>query len=134
MACLNIKAMKKAVQETVADRQKARNEIAFAYHRQAQDTMWINKQEMTDQMKVWRKQKKEGVLHLNPFNNQTKVIGGKTWYVFVVQLGPDPEHIKSIGPDPLGFGFDDGMFIVDGMIYAFKDEKNRDMTYEYIMR
>jgi hypothetical protein len=26
------------------------------------------------------------------------------------------------------------MFLVDGMIYAFKDVRNRDMTYEYIMR
>jgi len=34
----------------------------------------------------------------------------------------------------MGLGFDEGMFIVDGLIYAFKDEANRDMTYNYIMR
>jgi hypothetical protein len=128
------KDMREAVQDTIAGRQKSRGEIAFAYHRQAKDTMWINKDEMTEQMKIWRKQKKAGDLHLNPKNNRTKVIGGKTWYIFVVQEGPDPEHIKPIGIDPIGFGFDEGMFLVDGMIYAFKDVRNRDMTYEYIMR
>jgi hypothetical protein len=130
----SIKAIRKSLQDTIADRQKSRNEIAFAYHRKANDTMWMNKTEMIEQMKLWRKQKKKGILHLNPYNNQTKVISGKTWYIFVVQQGADPDNLKPIGPDPMGLGFDEGMFIVDGLIYAFKDEANRDMTYNYIMR
>ena len=33
----------------------------------------------------------------------------------------------------MGLSFDDGAFMVSGMIYAFRKRENRDMSYKYIM-
>jgi hypothetical protein len=126
--------MRSHLKGLVADRQKERGEIVCYYHRKGKFTCWSNKPEMVEQMKIWRKQKKQGALHLNPKNNRTKVISGETFYILVIQQGSSPETIEPIGIDPFGFGFDEGAYLVDGMIYAFKHEANRDAVFAYVMK
>jgi len=133
MQIVQIKEMKKALKWVLEDRQKkGRKELFFCYHRGVQDFMWGNKDEATEQMKIWRQQKKKGILHMNPYNNQTKLINGQEWHILVVQQGATPETIESIGIDRCGLGFDD-TFLVDGFIYCFKQKENRDMIYKYVM-
>ena len=126
--------MRGALKHMVTDRQKERGELFCFFHRKCNKLMWGNKPELVDQMKQWRKQKKQGILHLNPKNNRTKVINGVTFYILVIQQGSSPETIDPIGIDPFGGGFDDGMYLVDGMIYAFKHEANRDAVFGYVMK
>ena len=124
--------MKSLLAETVNDRQKFRDETFFFWHRQLKLVMWGNNKELTEQMICWRKQRKEGVIKIQPCNNRTKTIQGKTWYILVAQQLKDGE-IENTGIDPLGFGFDEGAYIVTGLIYIFKHEANRDATYKYVM-
>ena len=124
--------MKSLLAETVNDRQKFRDETFFFLHRQLKLVMWGNNKELTEQMICWRKQRKEGVIKIQPCNNRTKTIQGKTWYILVAQQLKDGE-IENTGIDPLGFGFDEGAYIVTGLIYIFKHEANRDATYKYVM-
>jgi len=135
MTFFNAKDMRSHLKHMVDDRQKKeRGELFCFYHRKSENTCWGNKPELVEQMKIWRKQKKQGTLHLNPYNNRTKVIAGETFYILVVQQGSSPETIEPIGIDPFGFGFDEGMYLVDGMIYAFKHEANRDAVFAYVMK
>jgi len=119
----------------VDDRQKKeRGELFCCFHRKRKATMWGNKPELVEQMKIWRQQKKQGIIHFNPKNNRTKVISGQTFYILVVQEGSSPETIKPIGIDPFGIGFDEGCYLVDGIIYAFVHEANRDAVFGYVMK
>lgn len=113
----------------VKDRQKTRGETFFYLHRLTDTIMWGNNDELTEQMKLWRKQRKEGVCKIMEYNNHMKKIQGKEWYILVVQH--TEEWRDSI--DPVGLGFDDGAFVVSGLIYCFKNIKNRDATYKYVM-
>jgi hypothetical protein len=91
--------------------------------------MWGNNVELTEQIKIWRKQRKQGVIEIHAYNNHTKQIDGTDWHILVVQQTGD-----DLGPiDTLGFGFDNGAFVVSGFIYCFKSIQNRDATYKYVM-
>jgi hypothetical protein len=124
--------MRSLLSNMVEDRQKKRGEMFCFYHRKEAVICWGNKPELVEQMKIWRKQKKQGILHMNPKNNRTKIIGGQTFYILVVQQGSSPATIDPIGIDPFGVGFDEGAYLVDGLIYAFKQEANRDAVFGYV--
>ena len=126
------KEQKQLLARTIKDRQKPREETFFFYHRKAREVMWGNNTELTEQMMIWRKQRKEGTLMIQPCNNRTKIIKGKTWYILVVQQLKNGQ-IEDIGIDTLGLGFDEGAYLVTGIIYVFKHEANRDATYKYVM-
>jgi hypothetical protein len=132
MALVLAKDMRRELAETVSGRQKHRNETFFCYHRGEQEMMWGNNDELTEQMKAWRKQRKEGILVMKPFNNKTKYIKGKPWYILVVQDEDIYRGVDNIGIDRLGMGFDTP-YLVSGLIYVFKHEKNRDATFNYVM-
>jgi len=125
---------KQDLKGVIADRDKKQGDIFFCFHREANQFMWGSKELATEQMKEWRRMKKEGEIHMNPKNNRTRIIGGKEWHILVVQYGSSPEAIQSIGIDSLGMGFDDGQFFVDGLIYCFKSQVNRNRIFEYVMK
>ena len=111
------------------DRQKTRGETFFFHHRKQDHLMWGNNEELTEQMKLWRKQRKDGIIKIMDYNNHTKTIQGQEWHILVVQH--TEEWRDSI--DPVGLGFDDAVFLVSGLIYCFKRIENRDATYKYVM-
>ncbi len=87
----------------------------------------FNNAELKDQMKIWRKQAKDGVITIRNCNSKTKTTDdGREWFIFVVQAK------EALGLDPLG------MFVlsemVDGFIYAFTSKANRDSIQKYIMK
>ena len=124
--------MQKALAWVVDERQKKRDETFFSYIRRVHDFMWGNNVELTEQMKMWRKLRKEDKLDMQEFNNKTKYIKGKPWYILVVQTPSIRRGVDDIGIDPLGMGFDTP-YLVSGYIYVFKHEKNRDATFNYVM-
>jgi hypothetical protein len=130
------KDSKEFLKEVVADRQKDKNnrrETFFFRHRNTDQVCWGTNDELREEMISFKKAKENRDLHINHLNNRVKMIGGQKWFILVVQQGASPAEIEPIGIDRLGFGFDDGMFLVDGMIYVFRHEANRDAVYKYIM-
>ena len=84
--------------------------------------------ELVEEVRMWRKQCKQGHVKLNPDNNLTKTIRGIPYYIMVV------ESVESNWRfDPIGLGFDEE-FIINGIIYVFKKERDRDMSFQYICK
>jgi hypothetical protein len=126
---ITVKQQVAELKHHLKDRQKTRGETFFNHHRNKDGLMWGNNEELTEQMKIWRKQRKDGIIKIMDYNNHTKMIQGQEWHILVVQ--DVEEWHNSI--DPVGLGFDDGAFLVSGLIYCFKRIENRDATYKYVM-
>jgi hypothetical protein len=124
---LSRKGQYKELESIVADRQKKRGETFFMYHVILKQPSWGNNEELRDQMKIWRRQKKQGFLNIDTGNNREFMIGGKKWYTLVVQ----DKDLEKNRIDPLGFGVG---FLVSGMIYWFISEVNRDTVVSYVMK
>lgn len=122
--------MRDLLRRAVADRQKkVREETFFYWHERARQLMWGNNEELIAQMKIWRKQHKDKEIKIMAYNNVTKQIGGKDWYILTVQNYDE----SPANPCRLGLGFDGGAYLVSGCTYIFKHEHNRDATYKYVM-
>jgi hypothetical protein len=74
--------------------------------------------------------RQNGKLVIEEENNQTVKIQGREWYILVVQ----PTNDNDCSIDPMGFGYDDGAFMVSGFIYHFTRKENRDAIYKYVMK
>tara|TARA_R110000868_G_scaffold375794_1_gene640456 strand:- start:1234 stop:1734 length:501 start_codon:yes stop_codon:yes gene_type:complete len=112
---------------------KEKSDICFTYIRQVKDISVFNKEEMKPQMLAWKNLRKEKKLVIQEVNNETKIIGGKTFYILVVQPTNEDGVIQDAGIDPLGIGFDEGAYLVSGYIYIYKTKDNRDNIYKYVM-
>jgi hypothetical protein len=112
--------------EAARGRDKKRGENVLFWHRKLQDYMWATNDEIMEQVEMWRA---KGCFFAADYNCITKQIEGKDWYLMVVQNRDGP-----MGMDPLGSGFDDGVYMVDGLIYVFKHKENRDSCAEYLNR
>ena len=105
-------------------------DIVFFYHHNSGQYCMSNKVEWGTQMKQFLRQRKQGHIHLLPGNNRAFLFSGKEMYFLVVQF-IDEEKNPLI--DPMGLAITDSQFLVSGLIYAFKSQKNRDASYNYIM-
>jgi len=82
--------------------------------------------ELVDEIRMWRKQYKQGQVNLNVNNNLTKTIRGIPYYILVI------ESVESNWRfDPIGLGFDEEL-IINGIIYVFKRERDRDSSFDYM--
>jgi len=113
---------------SVKDRKFKRNEIVMTYHHLVNSIVWLSKKEMTFQMKQWKEQIKYKVL-TKPLecNNICLNIGGKDMYSLVIQ--PTDDDLLSL--DPIGMA---NGFMVDGFIYWFSNESNRNMVFKYLTK
>ncbi len=109
---------------------KTKDDIGIFFHHGLKRYSIFNIEEWTAEMKRFRKYVKKGEGLINPKNHRDPMIQGKQFYTFVFQ---DTEMDKNPQLDPMGLAFDDGTFLVSGMIYAFRKKENRDMSYKYIM-
>lgn len=116
---------KALLEQVVQARRKSRGETYF-FHTGLRDACWGNNDELREQMKMWRKERKEGAVEIKEVNNRTIKIKGQEWYICVVQ------YTEYNGIDILGFGFDK-IVVVSGNIICFKHLQNRDATYKYVM-
>ena len=126
-----ISDMQKELKYAVKNKEKT--DLAFAFIRRVKAISYFNSEELKEQMVMWRKQRKEGKLVIEEYNNITKVIGGKVFHIFVVQPINENRELVDVGIDPMGLAFDEGSFMVTGFIYAFKTVENRDSIYKYVM-
>jgi hypothetical protein len=115
------------------DRQKSRNEVFWCYHRKQKELMWGSKDELTEQIKIWKKQRKSGELTLLKKNVKTVKVQGKTYYTFTLTPTINGEAIDC-GIDPIGAcGLDESSFMVRGYMYFFVAKFNRDTCFNWIM-
>jgi hypothetical protein len=106
------------------------NDLAVTFIKDRKDFMLLNKEEMNEQMKIWRQQAKNGLIVINDCNDfKLRDEDEKKWYVFVVQ---NRDETKSCGIDP--FGIYILGILVDGYVYAFKSKTNRDNIRNYVMK
>lgn len=110
----------------VNDQDKGRGEIVFTYHQTLYMPMWLNKEEITQEMKRWKKLRKEGKLKIYKENNKTVQVQGTTWYMMCMS-------VDEYDYDPIALmGLDNESYPLSGFCYFFKHEINRDMTANYI--
>ena len=113
---------------------KSKYDMAFCYHHQQNEYCVMNESEIHNQFKQFKKLHKSNLLTINLKNNRTKRINGRLVYILVIQ-STDKDGTLNGNPhiDPLGLGFDDGCYLVSGMIYAFLKESNRDSMFKWTM-
>ena len=119
------------------DRQTA--DICFFAHRESLMTHGclnvFNKEELTEQMKMWRKLAKQGKLKIHDYNCKSAYLpnNNECWFLVVQAYDPSTNEIKEEQPlDPVGWFLCDEL--VDGYMYVFKSKKNRDAVQEYVMK
>ena len=113
-----------------ADRQKSRKETFFFYHRGMENIMWGTNEGLLEQMKAWRNQQRDKTLTIYPKNRCKFEIEGKTYYTLTLTQLDKDGNAENIGLDQLGVGVN---HLVDGIMYWFVSEANRDATYKYVM-
>jgi hypothetical protein len=120
--------MRKLMKTIVGGRRKSRGETCFYWHRERQEAMWATNEDIQDQVKLWKKQMKDGdELQFLESNCQTKLVNGEEWHILVCG-----HKTKDFGIDPLGMGIDDGIFVVSGLIYWFRHKDSRDALVAYL--
>jgi len=121
------KKQHKLLENIVADRKKKLGENCFTYHVALKMPNWLNNEMMTENMKRWRLQKKEGIINIDERNHREFEISGKKWYLLVIQITKEEENQI----DPLAFVFG---YLVSGMVYWFNSEENRNTVANYVMK
>lgn len=97
------------------------------YHKKGQITFNTSVQ-LVDEIRTWRRERKQGMITINQENNLTKMIEGIPYYILIIESSENNWMF-----DPVGLGFDEHEFIINGIMYVFKKEKDRDATYKYII-
>jgi len=125
MVAISRKQMTEYLKVATGDRDKSRNEIAFTFVQAKLSVGWLSKEEITQEMKRWKKLRKDGKLKVYKENNKTVQIQGQTWYMMCLTVDTNYDPIAMLGLDDQGI-------IMSGFCYFFKHECNRDMTANYI--
>jgi len=108
-----------------------KEEVCLTHIKSINEFSLFNPSQMKSQMSIWRKDAKAGKLKIMRYNNKTKTIKGKEYYTLVVQPYKN-EKMCDCEMDVMGlFGVGE---MVSGYMYMFNNVKNRDMTYEYVMK
>lgn len=110
---------------------KTSSDLCLFFHHNQKDFGVLDKQELEQQMRYWRKEAKAKNLQIREHNNQTKIVDGKEWHILVIQPYDDA---KLQDYNPCLFGMLVLNFGVSGYIYAFDSKNNRDMIYQYVMK
>ena len=107
--------------------EKTTKDICWFYHLKQKGICCFNKDELHEQMKAWRTLAVDGKIKIINYNNRKRTtFDGKEWYILVVQ----PENYTT--PDPIGIML--MSYMVSGMVYCFKEKKNRDDVAKWVMR
>jgi hypothetical protein len=122
---LSRETVRRGLEGLLADRDKRRGELAFTYNQSARQMMWLNNQDLMEEMPRWKKGRREGRIKVFKENNKTVQIHGTTWYMMCLTVDVNYDPIAMLGLDDIGI-------IMSGYCYFFKHEKNRDMTANYI--
>jgi len=104
---------------------KNKTDIAFSFIHHMMDFGVFNKEEMNEQMIMWKGLAKKGKIQMYIENNQEYEVEGKKVYTLVV----NPKHDCNFCPMSLALGT-----MVSGYTYAFTKKENRDAVYGYVKK
>jgi hypothetical protein len=110
---------------------KGEDELCISWIQSKRGFGWLNRQILNDQMKIWRKMAKEGILKIMEYNNSETEQNGMKLYNFIVQPYKN-EEMEDCGFCPyalLTLGI-----MVSGYTYSFMKKENRDAIYKYVMK
>ena len=117
--------MRKCFELSVKDMRK--DEVSLWWAWREMDIGAMSTSIMKQQMKIWSNQMENGKIQVRLCNNKTLEYKNKKYYTLVVQ----PTNKDELRLDPLLLSL--GM-MVDGYGMIFLSEKNRDTTYEYLLK
>ena len=101
-------------------------DVAFSMIHDVMMLSVFNDKEMNQQMLLWKDLIKRGKLEVLECNNITREIHGKQYYFLTVTpIGQDANF------DPIGLAIG---FLVNGYIYGFRREANRDAVFNYLKK
>jgi hypothetical protein len=102
------------------------SDVAFSMIHDVMMLSVFNDKEMNQQMLLWKDLAKKGKLEVLECNNITRTIHGKEYYFMTVNpIGQNANF------DPIGLAIG---FLVNGYIYGFRREVNRDAVFNYIKK
>jgi hypothetical protein len=104
---------------------KNKTDICFTFIQHLMSFSVYNKEEMTDQMILWRDLAKKGKIEILAGNNREHKIDDKKVYSFIIT----PTHDCNFCPVSLALGT-----LVSGYTYVFTKEENRDRIYNYLKK
>jgi hypothetical protein len=108
---------------------KNKTDIAFTFVQHLMDFSVLNKEEMNEQMKLWRNLAKEGKIQLYVENNMEYEVTGGEKEKKVYSLVITPTGDANFCPMSLAWGT-----MVSGFTYAFTKKENRDAVYAYVKK
>jgi len=104
---------------------KNKTDIVFFFVSRSADFGVFNRDEMKQQMRLWKAQAKDGKLNTYPANNEEYDVEGKMIYTLVIS----PKCVNQFCPLSLALGT-----MVSGWTYAFTKKENRDDVYGYVKK
>ena len=89
---------------------------------------YLDKPMLNEQMKIWRKMAKDGMVVIRRCNNKTTTTtSGDTLHFLVVQSTNEENAPNVFGTFVLNE-------MVSGAVYAFYNKNNRDMVHAFVMK
>jgi len=107
------------------------NEICLSFIPNRGTSELFTNEIMKEQMKIWRKLAKQGKIKIMEYNNKTKMVNDVEHYTLVVQPYKN-DKMSDCDFDVMGLFCLGEM--VSGYMYLFKNQKNRDTIYNYVMK
>lgn len=103
---------------------KGDEDIAFTFHQGLGQFNVYNKEEMKEQMILWKKLAKEGKIHVLECNNFECEVAGTNLYSLVIS-----SNVENLCP--LGMCLE---FMVSGHTYAYTSKQNRNTIFDFIKK
>ena len=125
MSVIPMDKMRKCFELSLKDMRK--DEVSLWWAWSEMDIGAMSTSIMKQQMKIWSNLMENGKIQVRLCNNKTLEHKNKKYYTLVVQ----PTNKDELRLDPLLLSL--GM-MVDGYGMIFLSEKNRDTTYEYLLK
>ena len=103
---------------------KGDDDIAFTFHQGLGQFNVYNKEEMKEQMILWKKLAKEGKINVYDYNNfESEVVGTKFYSLTITS------NVENLCPLGMCLGF-----MVSGHTYAYTSKQNRDTIFDFIKK
>jgi hypothetical protein len=138
--------MLSVIKNVISDQRKG--DMCWGLNQQVQDITYLTKYEITENMKLWRKLRKQGEITMPENQNICIEIDGNKFHILAIRHGDD-DNDSVPAADPTILSWDPetipktdlwkgviGKYMCqysEGYLYYFKSEKNRDMVYKYVM-
>jgi len=109
--------------------------MCWGLNQEVKDICYLNKQVLTENMKLWKRLRKEGIITMSENHNLAIDIDGNKFHILVItKYDKNEDHLDptltawDTFPDEELVGS-----LFEGYVYYFKREDNRDMVYKYVM-